>query len=166
MIKRIILLVTICIVVVFFGSCQSNDSVPKLKYETQYPATAQEYNRLINQKITPFLNIAEGHAAKGRDVLNNKYPAKDELISVDDSINYITDIYESCKVIYPPDAEKQRHSDTLMQMKRVVNAVEVYKEKLEEYQKDNSNEKELSEAIDILASEFVNLKNMFNLLSR
>ena len=162
--KRIIPILILSIVVFCFASCQSNDSVPPLKYETQYPATAQEYNTLINQKIVPFLNVTEGHSAKGRDVLKNKYPAKEELTSLEDTINYVNEIYESCKVIYPPDSEKQRHSDTLMQMKRIINALEVYKEKLEVYQKDASNDKPLSEAIDILASEFANMKNMFNLV--
>ena len=47
---------------------------------------------------------------------------------MEDTLKYINEIYDSCKVIYPPDTEKQRHSDTLMQMKRVINAIEVYQE--------------------------------------
>lgn len=145
-------------------ACQSDDEVPKLKYSTQYPATATEYNLLINQKIVPFLNTCEGHSAKGRDVAAGKYPAAEELTSVEDTLNYINDIYSSCQVIYPPKEETQRHSDTLMQMKRIINAIEVYKEQLETFEKDG-NKDALGKTIDVMASEFASLKNMFNTLA-
>ena len=162
--KIIMILAAVVISVSVLAACQSNDSVPQLKYNTQYPATAQEYNQLINQKIVPFLNVCEGHASKGRDVIAGKYPAKEELTSVEDTLKYINEIYDSCKVIYPPDTEKQRHSDTLMQMKRVINAIEVYQEKLKSYETDGDGDK-FGKAIDILASEFTSLKNMFNLVA-
>ena len=163
--KKIIMILAVVIMAVsLMTACQSTDSVPKLKYSTQYPATAQEYNQLINQKIVPFLNVCEGHASKGRDIIAGKYPVKEELTSVEDTIKYINEIYDSCKVIYPPDTEKQRHSDTLMQMKRVINAIEVYQDKLKDYEVDRDGDK-FGKAIDILASEFTSLKNMFNLVA-
>lgn len=145
-------------------SCQSNDEVPKLKYSTQYPATATEYNLLINQKIVPFLNVCEGHCAKGRDIALGKYPVDEEITSVEDTLSYINDIYSSVKVIYPPQEETQRHSDTLMQMKRIINAVEVYKEQLDKF-KEDGNKDTLGKTVDIMSSEFTNLKNMFNTLA-
>lgn len=163
--KKIFVILAAMILSIFvLTACQSDDSVPKLKYSTQYPATAQEYNLLINQKIVPFLNVCEGHASKGRDVIAGKYPVKEELTSVEDTLSYVNDIYDSCKVIYPPEKETQRHSDTLMQMKRVINAIEVYQEKLKNYETDKDGDK-LGQAIDVLASEFTNLKNMFNLVA-
>ncbi|MBO5576838.1 MAG: hypothetical protein ILA17_07815 [Ruminococcus sp.] len=162
--KIIMILVAVLMSLSVMTACQSNDSVPKLKYSTQYPTTAQEYNQLINQKIVPFLNVCEGHASKGRDIIAGKYPVKEELTSVEDTLKYINEIYDSCKVIYPPDTEKQRHSDTLMQMQRVINAVEVYQEKLKDYEVDRDGDK-FGKTIDILVSEFTSLKNMFNLVA-
>lgn len=142
-------------------------SAPELKYSTQYPQSAVEYNLLINEKIMPFLNVAEGHATKGKDVISNVYPVDEELISVEDSLNYLNEIYASCKVIMPPESEKQRHSDTLMQMQRVINSIEVYSEYLQKA-KDESLDKyteDISGCVKIMVSECTSLTNMFNLIA-
>lgn len=137
---------------------------PTLKYQTQYPASAQEYNLAINKKLTPILNILEGHIAKAQDITNGRYLVENEIISVEDSLNYLNDIYESCKVIYPPKSETQRHQDTLMQIKRAINSIEVYKETLEATTDlgDTKQKEDINKSADIMKSEYISLKNMFN----
>lgn len=151
-----------------FSGCtpiEQNINQPTLKYQTQYPASAQEYNLAINKKIVPVFNVIEGHAAKAQDIINGRYPIENEIASVEDSLKYLNDIYESCKVIYPPTSETQRHQDTLMQLKRVINSVEVYQEVLADTTDlgDTKQKEDINKAADIMKSEYISLKNMFNI---
>lgn len=147
------------------GSVEETINQPELKYETQYPASAQEYNLMINKKITPFLNELEGHISKGKNIIDGTYPLSNELTSVEDTLTYVNEIYESCKVIMPPDSERERHSNTLMQMQRAINSIEVYQETL----KDTSDitqtvqKNSIISCINVMESEFASLKNMFNI---
>lgn len=140
--------------------------IPSLKYQTEYPSTEEEYNLRISQKIVPFLNTMQGHIAKSRDILNGEYPVANEIDSVDDTLNYLNDIYEGCKVIYPPEGVLERHQDTLMQMQRAINSVEVYKETLQATTdlSDAKQAEDIQSAANIMKSEYTSLKNMFNVV--
>lgn len=155
------------ILAVFTGCTPVEDQieVPTLKYQTEYPATEAEYNLRINQKIVPFLNTMEGHISKARDVVEGVYPVANEIDSVEDTITYLNDIYENCKVIYPPESVMSRHQDILMQMQRAINSVEVYKETLQETTdlSDSRQSGDIETAADIMRSEYTSLTNMFNL---
>lgn len=166
--KKIFISLCLLLIAAFtFAGCtplEASIEQPSLKYETQYPATMQEYNFLMNKKIVPVLNVLEGHIAKGRDILSGSYPIANEIASVEDSINYLNDIYDGAKVIYPPDSEQQRHADSLMQLKRAINSVEVYYETLSATT-DLSNvqqQEDITACINIMQSEYTSLKNMFN----
>lgn len=158
----ILLLIISC----FSGCAPVEDKIeqPSLVYDTVYPATAAEYNLAVNRKIVPALNVMEGHIAKGRDILNGSYPIDYEIESVEDSIEYLNGIYDSIKVIYPPDSVKDRHADILMQFQRAINSVEVYKETLSETTdiSDLSQKTNIENSVGIMQSEYTSLKNMFN----
>lgn len=162
-----VVVMSLLLCIVSLCSCGEEEPVPELKYNTQYPTSAAEYNLLINQKITPMLNVAEGHMTKGKDIIANKYPIDEELISVEDSLIYLREIYESCKLIMPPDSEYDRHSNTLMQMQRLINSIEVYEEFLEKANDGNVEDftEDIQGSVDIIMSECTSLKNMFNLIA-
>lgn len=165
--KILVLCAAVLLIVGCFSGCmpvEEKIEQPSLVYDTLYPATAAEYNLAVNRKIVPALNVIEGHIAKGRDILNGSYLIEYEIESVDDSITYLNEIYNSLKVIYPPKNAEDRQADILMQYQRALNSVEVYKETLSETTdiSDLSQSTNLESAIGIMQSEYTSLKNMFN----
>lgn len=166
--KRIFAFTAVILVIIslFCGCAPLEDKIeqPSLVYDTVYPQTAQEYNIAINRKIVPALNVIEGHVAKGRDILSGSYPIDYEIDSVEDSISYLNEIYNSIKVIYPPESEQERHADTLMQYQRAINSVEVYYETLCETTdlSDLTQSENIEKCIGVMQSEYTSLKNMFN----
>ena len=155
-------------VILCFAGCTPVEEYvqqPTLKYDTVYPATEAEYTLTIDKKIVPMLNTLEGHMAKAKDVVDGKYPLEYELKSAKDTAEYLEGIYEETQRINPPTSCKDRHADTLSQMKRAVNAAEVYVETLQDVT-DLSNpvqQQNITKSADLMESEFTSLKNMFNI---
>ena len=163
MLNKIIACVTGVLICCTLSACsviEEPSSAPELKYETQYPPTAMEYNLAINKKIVPVMNLLEGHCSKGKDIIANNYPKENELVSVEDSITEVEEIFDLMKLIFPPDSEKQSHSDTLMQVEQAINSLKVYKEGLEN---ENYDSVLLQSCIDIMMSEAIIFSPYFSI---
>lgn len=164
MLNKVLACVTGMVICGTLSACtvfKEPSSAPELKYETQYPPTAMEYNLAINKKIVSVMNLLEGHCSKGKDIIGNGYPKENEIVSVEGSIAEAEEIFESIKLIFPPDSEKPSHSDTLMQVERAINSLKAYKDELENESYDSVR---LQSCIDIMMSEATSLKNKFHII--
>jgi len=166
--KVVSIVLAVLLIVLCFAGCKPAEEYvqqPTLKYDTEYPATAFEYNLTMNKKIVPMLNILEGHISKAKDVCDGKYPIEYEIKSVEDDLKLVQDLFEETKRVYPPKDCSDRHSDILTQINRVVNSLEVYLDTLKATT-DLSNTAQQQDIIDcagVMESEFTGLKNMFNI---
>jgi hypothetical protein len=168
--KRIIaLLLTVILSAFVFCACtplEDKIDQPELKYDTQYPKTAAEYNLAMNSHMVSYFNYLETHISSGYNLLNGKYVVENELKAAKNSLTSMEDIYEKVNRIYPPSEMATTHASILLQMKEAINSMSVYIEYLEKSDgtiSDPTLRADLEATLDIMKAEYTSLTGVFNI---